>query len=538
MKQSEWHESVDVVVVGSGAAGLTAAYTAGQSGLRTLLLEKTAYFGGTTAFSGSGIWLPGNEVLREAGLEDSVELGYEYLHSLVGDRTPASLQRVYVETGPEVIRFLRESPWLDFIHVPFPDYFPGKGRFDNGRAIFPAETDRVSLGAAADDVRPPAAVSTFGITAGHPQQQLSGGQALVGRFIRAIADVPQIELRTNSPVVELIWENGHVAGVVVEQEGQQIRVRAQRGVVLAAGGFEANDELRRTRQGIPGASWTSGPAAANTGELIDAAVELGAATDLLEEAWWVPAVLFPNGAAAFVVGVQGGIFVGPDGRRFANELKPYDQMGHAIKAYYDAKGGHQPIWWIFDARHPGPPSLMQPPADEASFREAGLWRSAPTIEGLAGQIGVAPDALTETLARFNRFADAGTDEDFHRAEDPYDVFFVGGSSKLALARVSEGPFHAVQVVLGDLGTKGGLCIDADARVVTASGEPLPGLFAAGNTAASVTGTIYPGPGAPIGTGMVWGYRAARFLAEQESGDAVLSDPVPAHGVGDRAAATG
>lgn len=529
MNQSMWHESFDVVVVGSGAAGLTAAYTAGHSGLRTLLLEKTAFFGGTTAYSGSGIWLPGNDVLLDAGVKDSIELGYAYLHELVGDRTPVSLQRAYVETGPEVIAFLRESPWLDFVHTPFPDYFPGEGRFENGRAIFPAEVDRAALGAAADDVRPPIAVSTFGIMTGHPRRQLSGGQALVGRFLRAIAEFPSVELRTSSPVVELVWENGRVTGVVVERDGDRFGIRAQRGVVLAAGGFEASDELRRRRQGIPGASWTSGPAGVNTGELIDAAVELGAGTDLLEEAWWAPAVLFPNGAAAFVVGVQGGIFVGADGRRFANELQPYDQMGRSIKAYYEKHGGVQPIWWIFDASFPAPPSLMDPPAEEESFRRAGLWRSAETVEGLAEQIGVPSDVLTETLRRFNRFAETGIDEEFHRAEDPYDLFFVGGSRDLALAAISEGPFQAVQLVLGDLGTKGGLLTDTDARVVAASGEAIPGLFAAGNTAANVTGAVYPGPGAPIGTGMVWGYRAARYLAGAGSAGSIQSDTVPAHG---------
>lgn len=517
MTGTEWTEEADVIVVGSGAAGLTAAFTAATEGLEVLLLEKTERFGGTTAYSGAGIWLPGNHVIREAGVDDSVELGLEYLSALVAGRTPEELQRRYVETGPELVRYLTDSsPWLQFIHTPFPDYFPGHGRFDLGRGLFPAPAARAELGDAVARLRAPVSVETFGLTTGHPAATLEGGQALVGRFLRALQDREGVELRALSPVVELIEEDGQVCGVVVDGDGGRRRIRARRGVVLAAGGFESNAAARRERQGIPGADWTAGPVGVNTGELIDAAVALGADTDLLEEAWWVPAMLFPNGRSAFAVGLQAGIFVGPDGKRFANELKPYDRMGHDIKAYYEKHGGHQTIWWICDASNAVPPSFTQPKPDEALFREAGLWRSADTVEGLAEQLEVPVDALRETFERFNGFAEAGLDEDFHRAEDPYDLFFLRFDRARALKGLTEAPYYAVQIVLGDLGTKGGVRIDADARVVRADGTPLMGLYAAGNTSASVTGAIYPGPGAPIGTAMVWGYRAALHMAAGSS----------------------
>ncbi|KQZ85265.1 hypothetical protein ASD56_02575 [Microbacterium sp. Root166] len=514
MTSLEWDDEAEVVVVGSGAAGLSAAYTAGRSGLDVLVLEKSGAFGGTTAYSGAGIWLPGNHVVREAGVDDSVELGLEYLTALVGGRTPENLQRTYVETGPELVRFLTDtSPWLRFIHTPFPDYFPGKGRFDLGRGLFPAPVERADLGDAVDQLRATVAVDTFGLTAGHPADTLVGGQALIGRFLRALKDVDNVELRASSPVTELVEVDGRVVGVVVDAADGPRRIAARRGVVLAAGGFESDAQARRDQHNLPGSDWTAGPVGVNTGDLISAGIALGAATDLLDEAWWMPAVLFPNGRAAFNVGIQDGIFVGPDGKRFANELQPYDRMGHALKDYYDKRGGYQRVWWILDSRHPSPPSYMQPAPDEAAFREAGLWVSAHSAPELAELIGVPVDALVATLTRYDADAAAGADTEFHRAEDPYDLFFVRFDRSKALHPFDQPPFHAVQIVLGDLGTKGGLCIDEAARVVRVDGTPIEGLYAAGNTAANVTGAIYPGPGAPIGTGMVWGYRAARHIAE-------------------------
>ncbi|MCR2799361.1 FAD-dependent oxidoreductase [Microbacterium sp. zg-Y818] len=513
MTSHEWDDEADVVVVGSGAAGLSAAYTAGRSGLDVVVLEKSAAFGGTTAYSGAGIWLPGNHIVREAGVEDSVELGLEYLTVLVDGRTPEHLQRTYVETGPELVRFLTDtSQWLRFIHTPFPDYFPGRGRFDLGRGLFPAPVERADLGEAVDHLRATVAVDTFGILDGHPATTLVGGQALIGRFLRALADLDTVDLRRTSPVTGIIEADGEVTGVVVDSPEGARRIRARRGVILAAGGFEADADARRERHDIPGSDWTAGPVGVNTGEMITAGMDLGADSDLLDEAWWMPAVLFPNGHSAFAVGLQDGIFVGPDGKRFANELQPYDRMGHALKAYYEERGGYQRVWWILDSRHQIPPSFMQPSPDEQAFREAGLWVSADSAAELAELIGVPADALVATLERYDADAAAGVDTEFHRAEDPYDLFFVRFDRARALHPLDQPPLYAVQIVLGDLGTKGGLRIDEDARVVRADGTPIAGLYAAGNTAANVTGAIYPGPGAPIGTGMVWGYRAARHLA--------------------------
>lgn len=507
-----WADEADVVVVGSGAAGLTAAFTAANEGLDVLLLEKTAYLGGATAYSSGAIWLPGNHVVREAGVDDSVELGLEYLSALVDGRTPLELQSAFVETGPELVRYLTdESRWLEFVHLPSPDSFPARGRLDLGRAIFPLVVGRAEIGQAAHRMRPPAWVDTFGLDDGHPVEMLVGGQALVGRMLAALDELDRARLQPNSPVSGLVVEDARVTGVTVTTPQGTRRIRARAGVVLAAGGFESNAQARREVHGLPGAEWSCSPLGANTGELLDAAVEIGASTDLIEEAWWAPAVLFPNGHAAPATGIRGGIFVGTDARRFANELAPSDLLGREIKAYYDDHDGPQPIWWICDSDSPLPPSLMKPVVDEAAFREAGLWRSAGTIEGLAEQLDLPAEALAATLERFNDFAAAGVDDDFQRGDDPHDLFSTGFQRAAALKALTTGPFQAVQIVLGDLGTKGGVRIDPDARVIGVDGNPIAGLYAAGNIAASVTGAICPAPGAAIATGMVWGYRSARHL---------------------------
>lgn len=509
-----WDEHTELVVAGSGGAGLTGAYTSAASGLQTTVLEKTAYLGGTTAYSGSGLWLPGNDVLTRSGIADSVELGLEYFRAAVGDRTPKDLQQAYVSTGPELVRFLEEDPSLAFEHHPFPDYYPLPGRFDLGRAIFPRPVERSELGPLEGLVRPTIPVDTFGVEDAAAGETLSGGQALIARLLLAIHSTGNAVLRTSSPLLELVKDNGRVVGVVYSKNGVRTRLRATHGVLLAAGGFECNTEMRREQHGLDGSDWTAAPAGSNTGQAMLAAIDIAAATDLFEEAWWVPSLLFPNGRAAFIVGLSGGVFVDHHGQRFANEAKPYDQMGHELKKHYELNGGPQSVWWIFDDTHPTPPALISPTPERGEFSQSGLWKSATTIRELAEMTGLPQDALEETIKKFNVQCEQGVDTDFARGEDPYDLFFGAGTGpNSALVPVKRGPFHAVRIVLGDLGTKGGLQIDIDGRVLGLDGSAIEGLYAAGNNAASVTGHVYPGPGAPIGTGMVWGYRAALHAAK-------------------------
>ncbi|TDC71564.1 FAD-dependent oxidoreductase [Actinomadura sp. GC306] len=503
-------ESTDVIVVGSGGAALAAAYTAAANGLRTIVLEKTEYFGGTSAYSGSGIWLPGNQAQRRAGVPDSVELGTEYFTALVGDRTPAELQRAYLSTGPELVEFLERDPALRFQYMPFPDYFEAPGRIENGRDIFPVPVSAAELGDRLARIRPVIALDQHGIE--QDRETLTGGQALIGRFLLALDKTGNADLRTGTRMRSLIIENGRVTGVVADGPAGTVRLRAGRGVVLAAGGFERDHESRARHHGLPGGGWTSTATGTNTGDALAALRAAGASVDLMDEAWWCPATLFPNGRAEFTLGLRGGIFVNSAGERFANESLPYDRMGHEIRRGHATGVSHLPVWFVFDDRFDNVPALCEPRPDPAAFREAGLWRTAGTVADLAELIGVPAEALQRTVDRFNGFAAGGTDSDFRRGEDPFDRFFAAGDGpNPCLVPIDRGPFHAVQIVLGDLGTKGGARIDPDARVLDESGDPIPGLYAAGNSAASVAGHVYPGPGVPLGSGMVFGYRAVRHI---------------------------
>ncbi len=507
--------TVDVVVVGSGAAGLTAALTAARAGLQTLVVEKADLIGGTSAYSGACLWLPGNDVLRRAGVDDPVEHAVEYLRATVGARTPAALQEAYARTAPELVAFLEQDPHLRFERLPFPDYFAAPGRAEPaGRGITPSPLPGRELGDRLPRLRPTVSADQFGLPV--ERDLLVGGQALVGRLLLAL-DAAGVEVRTATALRRLLQRDGRVVGVEVGTPGGGApqTVHARSGVVVAAGGYEADAARRREWHGLPGAAWTSAAPGSNTGDAVVALQAVGADLDLLDEAWWCPATLFPNGHAAFTLGLRGGIFVNDAGERFANESLPYDRMGHAMRDEHrrGRLAGHA-VWWVFDSRFTSAPALCEPVPDAAQLRAAGLWHTRDDLAGLAAAVAVPSDALARTVTRFNGFAATGHDADHGRGEDAYDRFFASGDGpNPCLVPIDQGPFHAVRVVLGDLGSKGGARTDADARVLDRTGAPIPGLHAVGNSAASVAGHVYPGPGVPLGSGMVFGYRAARALAE-------------------------
>ncbi|MEV0323791.1 FAD-binding protein [Streptomyces sp. NPDC050658] len=516
--QQAWDQECDVLVVGSGGGALTGAYGAAARGLDTLVIEKTGHFGGTTAYAGAALWLPGNQVQARDGVEDSADVGRAYFRAVVGDATDHAVQDAYLDGAGQTVAFLEDSPHLRFEYRPFPDYYAAPGRFDAGRAVFPVDLPaHAAPHALVAAVRPPAWAERLGVPA--PEGPLTDGRALIARLLLALESTGRGRTLLHTALTRLITEDGTVVGAEAGQDGRTVRIRARRGVLLAAGGFEANAELRRDWQHLPGADWTMGAPGANTGDAITAAALAGAATGQLDQSWWCPSLRFPDGSAAFTLGLHGGIFVDGTGRRFANESLPYDQMGRQMLAAKAGTTHDNPVWWVFDGRFGDElPGITVVPADRKAFTGAGLWRTAGTLGGLAEQIGVDVDALRGTVQTFNGQAADGVDTDFHRGEDPYDRFFARGEgANPCLVPIEQGPYHAVQIVLGDLGTKGGLRTDARARVLRADGTPIPGLYAAGNTAASVSGPCYPGPGVPIGSAMVFGHIAAAHLAEQPAG---------------------
>lgn len=513
----------DVIVVGSGVAALFGAAAAASRGLTTCLVEKTDRFGGTSAYSGGAVWLPGNPVLARDGLEDSIERGRTYFRAVVGDRTDHDLQDAFLNTGPEVVTFLQDRLGIQTRFQAFPDYFDAPGRQETGRSIYPKTVKGEEVGARAADIRSAVPVDLFG--APEDTTRLEGGRAWVARLILALDGMENAELRLETGAEELVRDDdGRVVGVAVrDRSGSRVVLGARRGVLVAAGGFERSAEMRARHQGMPTADWSASHPDTGSGDAVRMFEQVGARLDLLDQSWWCPATLFPNGHAAFTLGFRSGIIIDGTGRRFANELLPYDQMGRRMHARM-AEGAGEAFWLVFDdAEAGGFPAICVPAPDAGQLREAGLWHTAGSVEELAGAIGIDPGALGESVDRFNGFAERGRDEDFARGEDPYGRFFLGAPTPQECLRPLGGQrLHAVRLVPGDLGTKGGAVIDPDGAVLDTAGVPIAGLYAAGNSSASVSGEAYPGPGVPLGSGMTMAYRAVAHMA----GEPLPINPCP------------
>jgi hypothetical protein len=346
---------------------------------------------------------------------------------------------------------------------------------------------------------------------------LIGGRALIGRLLSAITSYPHASLRLNSPLVELITSDDGVLGAVVEDDGRRRAIRARAGVLLATGGFENNPALRE-RFGIPGDARDTMGAPSNLGLALEAGMAAGAATDLLDQAWWSPGFTHPDGRSAFSLWFTGGIFVGQDGKRFVNESAPYDRIGKAIIEQISSGAMTLPFWMIYDDREglvPPVKATNVSMVDAEQYVDAGLWHTADTLPELAAKVGVNADNLVETVKRYNEFVAAGTDDDFGRGDEAYDRAFSGGKSPMV--PIDTAPYHAAAFGLSDLGTKGGLVTDSHARVLDTDGNPIDGLYAAGNTMAAVTGTVYPGGGIPIGASMLFSHLAALDMAAKRTG---------------------
>jgi 3-oxosteroid 1-dehydrogenase len=504
-------ETVDVLVAGSGG-GIAGAYTAAREGLSVALVEATDRFGGTFAYSGGGgMWYPCNPVLARAGSDDTIEDALRYYRGVVGDRTPAELQETYVRGGAPLIEYLERDDHFAFKVLPWPDYYSSVSgaRTDGMRHIVSRAVPDDRLGRFRGLVRGPLDHERLGA----PQPDLlTGGRAVIGRFLSAMADNPAVTAHLNTSLVELIVHDGRVVGAGVETDGVRRAIRTRRGVLLAAGGFEHNDAMR-SEFGVPAAASDTMGAPGNVGHALRAAMLVGASTDLMDQAWWSPGLVHPDRRAAFALCFTGGIFVDRAGRRFVNESAAYDRSGREIlRAMREGTVGPR-YWMVYDSRAGEAPPVMATNVSLSPTSEyvaAGLWREADTVAGLADQIGVPATNLEATVHRFNDFAARDDDEDFGRGRESFDRAFTGGASPLV--PIDTPPYRAAAFGISDLGTKGGLRTDVDARVLDADGNPIHGLYAAGNTMAAVSGTTYPGGGNPIGASMLFSHLAALHMA--------------------------
>jgi 3-oxosteroid 1-dehydrogenase len=560
---TEFDVTVDVLVVGSGGGGMTAALAAKAAGLDTLLVEKAPRFGGSTALSGGGIWVPGATVQREAGHHADLDAVVEYLKTITDGAVSDARLRAYVRTAPEMLDFVARQTGAELVWKPgYPDYFPEvPGGSAEGSVINVEPIDLRRLGADEDKLLKPAAVGPRGMWL-RPlelrsfftiRQSFEGKRVLLKflwRSLRARVTGERI-VAMGGALTSLLWmgmrragvttwldspldalitgADGAVAGAIVRHEGRAVRIGARGGVVLATGGFEHNDEMRRRYQPFVPENFSLGNPE-STGDGIRAGQAAGGALALMDEAWWFPTLAWPNGRRHMLLNermMPAQFMVNGAGERFINEATPYSEFGHAMIEGEAAGVTHLPCWLITDARswkryviagHLPLPKLPFAPVPTGSrmvedWLQAGVVKQGSSWAELATAIGVPADALERTARRYNQVAATGHDDDFGRGDSAYDRYY--GDETLAnpnLAPLGGPPYYAFRIVLGDLGTNGGLMTDEDARVLREDGSPIPGLYATGNTSAAVMGRTYAGAGATIGPAMTFGYRAANHVA--------------------------
>ncbi len=566
MTAGEFDKTVDVLVVGSGGGGMTAALTADAAGLDTLVVEKSAHFGGSTALSGGGIWVPGAPSQRKEGYVPDPDGVFEYLQTITEGLVSDARLRQYVESAPAMMEFLeRRSRWLEFVWKPgYADYYPElAGGSELGSTINVPAIDLRKLGDEEQNLLQPLALAPKGIWFAPKDLRLfyqvrqnwrgkavlvkliwrmfrarvfgdrmaAIGQSLAARLRLAMKehDVP---LWLDSPMTELITDvDGTVVGAVVERDGTQQRIGARGGVILAAGGFDHDIQWRRQHLPVLEKDWSFGNPA-SMGDGIRAGEKAGGSTDLLDEAWWFPAMCWPDGRLQFMLNermMPAQFVVNGNGERFINEAAPYMDFAHAMIKGQESGVAHIPCWLITDIRsfhryvvggHLPIPKVPFAPVPTGAkvpkaWLESGIVKEASSFEQLAEAIGVPPAQLRKTADRFNELARKGHDDDFNRGDSKYDNYY--GDPTLSnpnLHPLGKPPYYAFQIILGDLGTSGGLRTDEFARVLRTDDSTVKGLYAVGNTSAAVMGRSYAGAGATIGPAMTFGYVAAKHIEDQ------------------------
>lgn len=548
---------VDLLVVGSGAGALVAALRAAKAGADVLVVEKGELWGGTSATSGGGIWIPGSHLAAQAGHPDDLDEAFGYIRRLTAPNVTDDQIRAFVDNAHLMLEWVEREADVHYAALPYPDYYPEtEGSREGYRThLMPGEVDARTMDRAAFDTmqRASPAASLWGrinwklsetnmvlfrpkgwmkvivkVMGGYwldiPQRlrsprdrRLTLGTALLAQLRKAL-DRTKADFWLKSPFLGLIEEKGRIVGATVRHDGRDLRIGARRGVILAAGGFERNATMRSEH--LPGAHQpqASGSQINNEGDALFAAQKLGAAVRNLDSAWWAPVFRIPGEDRARLSTVERAlpysIIVNQAGRRYANEALSYHRFGEAMMARHKPGAGTDPSWLVFDSRYrarypagpviPGFPDFMLSPA----VRE--VLVKAPTIEGLATRMKLDPAVLRETVDRFNAMVAKGRDEDFGRGDSAYDRLYGDPrvSPNPSLGSVEKGPFYAIPIHLGDIGTNGGLVTDGAGRVLHEDGKAIPGLYAVGNVAGSVMGYSYPGAGATLGPAMTFGWLAA------------------------------
>lgn len=541
----EWQEQWDVVVVGSGAGGLVAAITAAYNGQKVLLVEKSDVFGGSSALSGGGLWIPNNHVSKKAGLQDSEEEALTYMEEVIEDKGPASTRErkvAYIKNGSKMVSFL-EDLGMQWVAAPlYPDYYPERPGGKIGRSIEGEVFDLRELGEYESLLRKGIVEMPFPLYSGRVysvprtftsmkdftnvsgmlfsgiKYKLQGkhatsiGQGLVSRLIK-MALLQGVTIRLSAPLKDLNIENDEIIGVEIEQDGEPYFINTK-AVILAGGGFERNEELRRKYHNI-GSEWSSA-SIGNQGDMLLIAQKHSLDTALLDEAWWGPTAINDDGSPSFLVyerSLPHTIIVDQEGNRYFNEAESYVDAGRAMLDQQEKVEKAIPSWMIMESRHRNRYLFgsMMPRMVPKKLLNSGWLKRADSIEELAKFCGIDVEGLRATIDRFNSFVDKGKDEDYKRGDSAYDNYY--GDPAYAnpnLGHIIKPPFYAVKVYPGDLGTKGGIIADEHGQALR-EGKPIKGLYATGNCSASVMGKVYPGPGSTLGPTTVFGYISANHI---------------------------
>lgn len=533
----QWDSETDVVVLGSGGAGLAAALTAAASGAAVAIYEKAATVGGTTAVSGGITWIPAHDRLPGADL--SVEDALKYLEAQSLGAMDRELVETFVRTGPAMLNYLEQHSDLRFdIAEGFPDYkpeLPG-GRPGGGRSLAAAPFDLAELGEWGGRITSfPVDFSNVGIDAETKArihatvdesltQPCVAGTALIAGLLKGLLD-RGVEPVTEARAIELLGSADGIVGVRINHGGKDIRVRARRAVILATGGFEWDAALVEAYLRGPMRGAVSPPN--NTGDGLRMAMTHGADLANMGEAWWVPIVQIPGDTLGGKPRSRSvrlertrprSIIVNRAGKRFLNEAGEYNSMAGPFH-HLDPRAGYlnDPAWIVFDAQHLKRYGFLGVGPDGPA---PGWFNESPTLEQLADKIGVDPAGLVVTVDAWNRNVEQEHDPEFGRGASAYDGYWgdptAASPALQTLGPLDTAPFYAVPVAVGAMGTKGGPRTDRDGRVLHVSGKVIPGLFAAGNAMAGVTGKAYGGAGGTLGPAMTFGHRSGYAAATGKS----------------------
>ena len=563
----------DVLVVGTGASGMAAAVTAAHQGLKVLVVEKAPVYGGTTARSGGWLWVPGTRLATEQGITEAPGAARAYLQDQASTHFDAERVDAFLDNGPKAIDFFTRKTCVQFDMPPvFPDYHAeAPGGVQGGRSMVTRPFDARELGDRVKELAPPVPeLTVFGMMLGSGKElwhflrafksfesffyvarrfgrhfldvlthgrgmTLTNGNALAGRLAKAGMDLG-LPVWLSSPVKTLIVEGERVVGAVVEREGQRFEVHARRGVVLACGGFP--HDVERRRQLFPHAPtgrehYTPSPEA-NTGDGLRLAEAVGGWVDpsIPNAAAWCPTSVVPrkDGTTGvmphFIDRAKPGVIaVTADGRRFTNEALSYHDFVQDLVRACKARGQEDfSAWLVCDHKHLreyGVGSVAPFPLPIGRHLRSGYLKRGATLAELAAAIGVPAKVLAAEVQAFNTDARSGTDSRFAKGSTAYNRY--QGDSLVrpnpCMAPIENGPFYAVRIVIGEIGTFAGLATDARCRVLTQDRRVVPGLYAVGNDRASVMGGNYPGAGITLGPALTFGYVAGMALAEDKAATA-------------------